>query len=220
MKDKIRKLHHHCKKAWHFFWHDDSLTSWMINIGIAFLVIYFIVYPMLGLLLGTSFPIVAVLSESMEHGLHGGRLCDKDVPEFKESFDNYWEICGSWYEERGITKEQFRDFPLSQGFNKGDVIILWRAEPENLKLGDVLIFNGNKQQPIIHRIVKIWEEEGKVYYQTKGDHNSVSIGRGISENKIEEERIFGKGVIRLPYFGWVKILFVDFASLFGIEITR
>lgn len=220
MGEKIRKLHHKCKRAWHFLWHDDSLTSWLLNIVIAFVVIYFIVYPLIGAVFGTSFPIVAVLSESMEHGLYDDKLCEQRLAEFRESFDNYWDVCGSWYEERGISKEQFRDFPLSDGFNKGDVIIVWRAERTNLEIGDVLIFNGNRQQPIIHRIVAITEENGNIFYQTKGDHNSNSIESPLEETRIGEERIFGQGILRLPYFGWVKILFVDLMSLFGVQITR
>ena len=82
--DKEGKL----KKTWNFFWHDDSLGSWMANIVVAFLVIKFILYPLLGVVLGTSFPIVAVVSESMEHGLHKGKLCETYYRDFKESFNN------------------------------------------------------------------------------------------------------------------------------------
>lgn len=208
----------HLKKAWHFFWHDDSFTSFAINIVAAFLVIFFVVYPLLGLALGTSFPIVAVISESMEHGLHKGKICDVYTQEFKESFDNYWKACGSWYEEQGITKEQFQDFPFNQGFNKGDVIVLWRAH--NVEVGDILIFQGQLPQPIIHRVVKVWEEEGKHYYQTKGDHNPGTISGPNGEEKISEERIYGKGVLRLPYLGWVKIIFVELVRFFGWNIQR
>lgn len=210
----------HFKKAWHFFWHDDSFTSFAINIVAAFLTIFFIVYPLLGLVLGTNFPIVAVISESMEHGLHNGRLCDVHPQDFKESFDNYWEVCGSWYEERGITKEQFKDFPFDQGFNKGDVIVLWGADKNNVEVGDILIFQGLLPQPIIHRVVKVWEEDGKQYYQTKGDHNNDSIQGSNGEEKISEERIYGKGAVRLPYLGWVKIIFVELMRFFGWNIQR
>jgi len=205
------------KKAWNFFWHDDSLASWAANVAVAFLVIRFILYPLLGVVLGTSFPIVAVVSESMEHGLHEGRLCGNYYEDFKESFDNYWVVCGSWYQQQGISKEQFKAFPFSNGFNKGDVIVLWRANKENLEAGDILIFEGDRPQPIIHRTVKIWEEEGKQFYQTKGDHNNGMIP---GEDKIDESRIYGQGLLRVPYLGWVKILFVDLVRPLGWNIQR
>ncbi|HLD79453.1 MAG TPA: signal peptidase I [Candidatus Nanoarchaeia archaeon] len=211
---------HSIKKAWNFFWHDESITSWALNVVVAFLLIRFIFYPVLGIVLGTSFPIVAVVSESMEHGLHDGKLCQGYFVEFKESFDNYWEACGNWYEGQGISKEQFESFRFKNGFDKGDVIVLWRAHRENLQVGDILVFQANKAQPIIHRVVKVWQENEEYYYQTKGDHNEDSIAGGLEETKISEERIYGKGVLRLPYLGWVKILFVDLVRPLGWDIQR
>ena len=100
MKEKLK---HYSRKTWKFFWDDDSIWSWLTNIVVAFLVIRFLVYPLLGVLLGTSFPIVAVVSESMEHSLGPkGDLCGKLYEDFPESFDNYWQSCGQWYEQHNI----------------------------------------------------------------------------------------------------------------------
>ena len=219
MNEKTERFKHHSKRIWKFFWHEDSLWSWLANIIVAFLIIKFIIYPLLGLLLGTSFPIVAVVSESMEHGLYGNTLCGQDFPQFQESFENYWQVCGSWYENYGITKEQFKGFPFQDGFRKGDVIILWRAHEKNLQLGDVLIFQSSKPQPLIHRIVRIWEEDNQTYYQTKGDHNANSY-QSLRETEISLDRVYGKGILRLPYLGWLKILFVDAVKPLGINIQR
>jgi signal peptidase I len=211
----------HSKRVWKFFWNDDTIASWIANIIVAFIVIRFIVYPLLGVILGTGFPIVAVVSESMEHGLGpNGDLCGKQFINFQESYDNYWGVCGNWYEKEGISKEEFSQFTLNKGFDKGDVIILWRAHKNNIKLGDILVFQGNKPQPIIHRVVKLWEENGKYFYSTKGDHNSDSINGEFGETRISEERIYGKGIIRIPYLGWLKILFVDAVKPLGLTIER
>lgn len=212
-----KKLKLYGKKFWNFFWNGDSIWSWLANVLAAFLIIYFIVYPLLGLLFGTSYPIVAVVSESMEHGLHQQVICGQQFDQFPESFANYWAACGPWYENRGISKQQFAAFPFRDGFQKGDVIVLWR--PTNLEVGDILVFQGNKPQPIIHRIVKAWEEDGNRYYQTKGDHNADSFSP-IRETQIEPERIYGKGLLRVPYLGWLKIIFVEVMQAFGISIER
>jgi signal peptidase I len=214
----MHKLKLRCKKAWNFLWNDESIWSWLANIVVAFIVIRFIVYPLLGMVLGTNFPIVAVVSESMEHGIYNNEICGKTVSEFQESFTNYWDQCGDWYEERSISKSQFQRFTFKDGFNKGDVIILWRAN--KVKLGDILVFEGNKAQPIIHRVVKLIDENGEVFYQTKGDHNSNSITNGLNEDKISRERIYGKGIFKIPYLGWIKILFVDAVKPLGINIVR
>lgn len=216
----MQKRKEFAQKAWKFFWHDDSITSFLVNIVVAFLVIRFLFYPLLGIILGTSFPIVAVVSESMEHGLHEGKLCGGSFTEFKESFDNYWKVCGGFYGANGISKEQFRNFPFRDGFDKGDVIMLWRANRGNIEVGEILVFQGEKPQPIIHRVVKVWGEDGQQYYQTKGDHNSGSIQGTQGEMKIAQERIYGKGIMRIPYVGWVKILFVEAVKPFGVNIQR
>jgi signal peptidase I len=205
------------KSFWKFFWHEDSVSSWIANIIVAFVLIRYIIYPVLGIVLGTSFPIVAVISESMEHGIHNQIICGEKIEDFKDSYANYWSVCGEWYEEKGITKEQFSNFPLKNGFNKGDVIILWRANKNNVNIGDVLVYNGGRSQPIIHRVIDIWQEDEITYYQTKGDHNP---GLNPNEKRIHQSLLFGKGVVRIPYLGWLKILFVDAVKPFGIEITR
>ena len=208
------------KKSWKFFWRDDSVASWVANIIVAFLVIRFLVYPLLAVILGTPFPIVAVVSESMDHGTSDNIICGQYFEKFPESYDNYWDVCGQWYESNGITKEEFKKFPFKNGFDKGDVIVLWRANEKNIKVGDVLVFASTQPQPIIHRVVKIHNEDGKIYYQTKGDHNSQSIPGSTGELRIPQERIYGQGIIRLPYFGWLKILFVDAVKPLGITIER
>lgn len=154
----------------------------------------------------------------MEHGLSSQVLCGQSFANFKESFDNYWTVCGSWYEEKNISKQEFEDYPLHHGFNKGDVIILWRAK--NVEKGDVLVFQGDRPQPIIHRVVKTWMEDNQKFYQTKGDHNRDSIASGLSETKIGQQRVYGKGIIRIPYLGWVKLIFVQIVKPFGIVIER
>ncbi|MBI2662877.1 signal peptidase I [Candidatus Woesearchaeota archaeon] len=220
MASFLQFIQYYLKKIWKFFWHEDSALSWLLNIIIAFITIKYLVYPLLGLVLGTSYPIVAVVSESMQHNIHNEMICGQQLSEFKESFDNYWLTCGQWYEQRNITKELFQKFKFQDGFNKGDVIILWRAHPRNIQLGDILIFQSNKPQPIIHRVVAISEENNSTIYQTKGDHNSNSITGTYGETSIAPERILGQGLIKIPYLGWVKIIFVELLRPLGIIIEK
>ncbi|MFH1683084.1 MAG: signal peptidase I [Candidatus Woesearchaeota archaeon] len=206
------------KKTWNFLWHSDSIWSWLANVVIAFIMIRFVVYPLLGLLFATSFPIVAVVSESMEHGLHNQQICGAYQEDFKESFNSYWTKCGLWYEQRNLTQQEFKKFRFQNGFDKGDIILIRGTPPEKLKVGDVIIFQGDKPQPIIHRIVKKWQEDGRYYFQTKGDHNQDSINGQWGETKITEERILGKGVLRIPYLGWIKIVFVEAVGPLGWSV--
>lgn len=176
------------KKIWYFIWYDDSPLSWLLNIILALILVKFVIYPGLGFLLGTTHPLVAVVSGSMEH--NGLR------------FDDWWQINGAWYESNGITKEQFKNFNFKNGFNKGDIMIL--INPKNKDTGNVMVYRkaNSNDPPIIHRIVKINQDS----YQTKGDN----VNRIQSfEEDIKNNAIIGKAVIRIPYLGYIKILFVD-----------
>jgi signal peptidase I len=198
-KKKFKKT---LKKVWWFIWEDDSVWSWLVNIVLAFVLIKFIVYPGLGLILGTNYPIVAVVSESMEHNM---------------DFDDWWDENKEWYIERGITKEEFLDFPLKNGFYKGDIMILVGKKPESLNVGDVIVFKSNKPDPIIHRVVEKWEENGRYYFKTKGDNNRDSIKNSlVDETRISEDRIVGKAVFKIPLLGYIKIIFVEILKFLGL----
>ena len=199
-KNKIKKT---WKKVWWFIWEDDSIWSWIVNIVLAFVLIKFIVYPGLGFLFGTGYPIVAVVSSSMSHN--------------GEGFDEWWDKNNVWYLEKEITKEGFSSFPFKSGFYKGDIMVLIGKEPESLDVGDIIVFKSNRPDPIIHRIVKKWEEEGEYYVKTKGDNNRDSIKSSlVDETKISKDRILGKAIIKIPLLGYIKIIFVEVLKFIGI----
>ena len=194
MKHWKKKL----KKVWYFIWEDNSIWSWIVNIVLAFILIKFIVYPGLGFLLQTSHPVVAVVSESMEHN---------------NNFDDWWEKASKWYIENEISKEDFAKFTLKNGFDRGDIMVLKGKKPEDIAIGDVVVFWSTKKDPIIHRVVKKWQENNIYYFQTKGDNyktNPVSIkSTFLDETKVSEEQIVGNAISRIPLLGYIKILAVE-----------
>lgn len=198
---------HWAKRLWYFIWYDDSLLSWIVNILLAFLLIKFIVYPGLGLIFGSQLPLVAVISESMEHNGNlqewWGEPCDATTCPY---------TAGSWYEDNGITREEFAGYPLANGFNRGDVILLTGAN--SYERGDVIVFSSGKPYPIIHRIVDINSNT----YVTKGDNNPEPISSfDLNELAVEEEQIIGVARVRIPWVGYLKLLFVDALSLIGVN---
>ena len=188
------------KQLWWFIWESNSIGSWIVNIILAFVLIKFIVYPSLGFVLQTSYPIVAVVSSSMEH---------------TSDFDGWWGSSGGWYSNQAITKEEFMSFPLKNGFNKGDIMVLKGKKPADIKEGDVIVFKSKRPDPIIHRVIKTWKEEDIYYFHTKGDNNADSIKNTLlDETKISQEQLIGKAVVRIPLLGYIKIWFVELIQLF------
>jgi len=188
------------KKFWNFL-KKDSWWSFVVTLILAFIVIKFILFPLLTWVTGASLPLVIVESCSMNHkGFLGG------------NFDNYWATHGSWYEQKGITKEQFQEFSFTQGMKMGDIIIVYNKAPP--KLGDVIIFNAGSGNPIIHRVVSLNP------LQTKGDNNLAQLtptnnpGR-VDETSISQSQIMGKSVFKIPRLGWVKLGFVKLFQFFS-----
>ncbi len=192
LKTKLRKI-------WHFIWEEDSFLSWVVNIVLAFLLVKFIIYPGLGLLLGTGYPVVAVVSCSMEHNLPIGG-CSLDHTQFDSWFSSQKDL----YEKLLINRNKFLDYRFMNGFNKGDLIVLTGYGKVNV--GDVIVFRGASKEPIIHRVVRINNINGKILYHTKGDNNN---GSRADELDIGEDRYVGKAVFRIPYLGWVKLAFME-----------
>ena len=190
-KKKFKKL---LKKTWHFIWEDNSIWSWVVNIILAFVLIKFIVYPGLGLILSTSHPVVAVVSSSMEHNMN---------------FEAWWEENKDWYMENGINEDDFETSSFRNGFNKGDIMVLVGKDAKNIEVGNVIVFRSSKKDPIIHRVVKKFENDNDIYFQTKGDNNEDSIKNdALDETNIREDVIIGKAVLRVPFLGYIKIWFV------------
>ncbi len=183
-------------KLWFLLWKDDSLKGWIFSIAFIFVFIKFVFFPFMILVTGTSLPLAIVESCSMHH-----------QDNLFTEFDPWWENNKDKYGEFAIKEQNFEDFPLKNGFTKGDILFIVGANPKNLEIGDVIIFQANQQNPIIHRIVNMREINGKRIFSTIGDNNS---GQLIFEQNISEEQIMGKAVLRVaPYFGWVKLIFFE-----------
>jgi signal peptidase I len=194
------------KRFWHFIWEEDSLLSWIANIVLAIILIKFILFPVLGFILGSEFPLVAVVSSSMEHD---------------GSFDQWWTsqaVCGTeictqeeFYDQFDISKEVFKEFRFANGFNKGDVMVL--VGTKGIEVGDTVVFFSRDGRPIIHRVVDLDP------LQTKGDHNVAQIADSfINEKDVSQHPLIGKAAVRIPFIGYVKIAFVEFLSLFGVTV--
>lgn len=184
------------KKVWYFIWEDDSIWSWIVNIILAFLLVKFVIYPLLGLLLGTGFPVVAVVSGSMEHN--------------GVQFDNWWESNKGFYTGIGIAKDEFSKYIFKNGFNKGDIIVLLGVEPKNINRGMVIVYSTTQYKyPIIHRVIDTENTDGKIMIETKGDNNPTQ-----DRDLVSEEQVLGRAAIKIPYLGWIKIMFTKLTGTF------
>ena len=115
---------------------------------------------------------------------------------------------------------------MEPNINKGDLLFIQGRDPEDIKEstggendGDVIVFDahglwaGAPDEPIVHRVVDKYEEDGKWYFETKGDANDYKDDEPIPENRV-------KGVVvgRVPYVGWIKIVLADYGLFIPVLI--
>ncbi|MEX0920371.1 MAG: signal peptidase I [Candidatus Pacearchaeota archaeon] len=193
LKKEIKSYY---KKFWDLLWNDDSFKGWLFSIIVIFVFIRFIFFPLLIFLTGTPLPLAIVESCSMYHD--GNLLSDTD---------SWWEENANRYSEFSINKTDFDGFPMKKGLNKGDILFIVGANTDNLDVGDIIVFNTNQKTPIIHRIIKIEESNGRRVFSTMGD----DVGHvQFFEEEIRENQIVGKAVFKAaPYLGWIKLAFFE-----------
>lgn len=113
-------------------------------------------------------------------------------------------------------------------YDKGDMFLLHHAKPENIHLGDVIVYVSDnyatKGMLIIHRVVNIVTIETaqgtKYYYQVSGDNpdtNNVIDVYNSTGTLIPYDAVKGKTIFLIPKVGYIRILFTDnilFRTLF------
>lgn len=195
------------KKKW-----DKYTEGWFGNIIYLFLgfVIAYSLNFLLGYTLNTDTPVVAVFSCSMAHNdynnwfcsLQPNEVCGKSMDGLDTTnLDDYWKLCGDWYESRNISKEEFKSFSSKNGLEVGDMIVVLKTD--KISVGDIIIFDTDiRKFPIIHRVYDV----SNGAYLTKGDNNAAP-------DSFVKGKIHGKAILKIPLLGWVKILFTEITGI-------
>lgn len=187
-------------KFWYLLWEDDSLKGWIFSLLFLFIFIKFIFLPGLSFVTGTELPMAIVESCSMYHKHN-----------LFYDFEDWWQAHEDKYEKLTINDLDFKSFFFSNGFNKGDILFIIKANPEKLEVGDIIIFEAGQQNPLIHRIINIEKnpETGEKTFSTIGDNNNAQLS---VEKSITEDQLVGKAVFKIaPYIGWGKLVFYEFS---------
>ena len=79
---------------------------------------------------------------------------------------------------------------MEPNINKGDLLFLQGVDPEDIEVGDVIVYDahglwlGAPDDPIVHRVIDIFKEDGKLYFVTKGDANREGIDEPVGFDRI------------------------------------
>lgn len=195
-KGARNKLKKYSGKFWFLLWKDDSFKGWLFSLIFIFLFIKFIFFPALSFVTGTPLPLAIVESCSMYH-----------KGDIFSSFDKWFNRHESKYSKFNIDEQNFTGFKFRKGINKGDILFVIKAKPEKIKIGDVIIFNAEQKNPVIHRVIEIKNDGNNYAFSTIGDNNN---GQLSFERNIKEEQLLGKPIVKIvPMLGWIKLIFFE-----------
>ena len=93
----------------------------------------------------------------------------------------------------------------------GDLIITRIHKNLAYKIGDIISFK-NQEKIVSHRIIGLENQNGRIFYKTKGDAN-----KNEDQGLVAESSIIGKAYFRLPYLGRL-IAFTKTSAGFSLAV--
>lgn len=212
---------------------NNGTISMIVYIVSAF-VFAFIIFNLLGLLLGSSSPMVIVVSDSMEPVLFrgdvvfiaGAKPSDIKAQSVEMNLSLVDSLPLQVYArplctKTGLVQEvDCAPLPLScpANYNTTSIQFYQSKKLSIEKTGDIIVYNSNTLgEPIIHRVVSKINANDGTYLLTKGDNpcnSKIDQEVGITRGAIRADKIQGKALFWLPKIGCVKLwVFDDLLSL-------
>jgi len=86
--------------------------------------------------------------------------------------------------------------------NVGDIILVRGVDPTTVTVWTIIIFHSPYDYPtaIVHRVIRIDNENGQLFFETKGDNNPVADGW-----RVPAANLIGVYVGRVPYVGLLSL---------------
>jgi signal peptidase len=81
----------------------------------------------------------------------------------------------------------------------GDVAVIQDLSAREVQIGDIILYYTESGNRVLHRVIEIRDNSGKVQFITQGDNIY------LPDDPVEETQYGGKMVIAIPKIGWVSI---------------
>lgn len=88
---------------------------------------------------------------------------------------------------------------MNPAYYKGDTLMVEKCSINKIKVGDILVFMSDNRI-ITHRVIKIYKENDKIKFITKGDNNKTR-----DDIISDDSNYIGKGIFILKYIGYPTI---------------
>ena len=99
----------------------------------------------------------------------------------------------------------------------GDLIVVRGTDPTNIQENQIIVFHSprNNDMLIVHRVVRVVEKEGVLYFETKGDNNpgrdNWSPYPGVPQGLL-----VGVVIGTIPYVGYVILALKEPLGIMGV----
>lgn len=80
----------------------------------------------------------------------------------------------------------------------GDVVIVQKCRPEDIQIGDVILFDDSTKQ-VLHRVIDIVGSAKSIEFVTQGDANNVA------DDLVTTQSVQGKAIFKIPRIGWLSL---------------
>ena len=87
---------------------------------------------------------------------------------------------------------------MEPSFKAGDVVIVQKCPPEDIQIGDVILFDDSTKQ-VLHRVIDINRSAEPLEFVTQGDANNVA------DELVTAQKIQGKALLKIPKIGWLSL---------------
>ncbi|MCE7735477.1 MAG: signal peptidase I, partial [Candidatus Heimdallarchaeota archaeon] len=91
---------------------------------------------------------------------------------------------------------------------QGDLFVLEDANPDDIVLGDVIVYENSSGDKIIHRVIDVVIINNQYFFRVKGDNpisNSTPDPSTNLTTLIASDSVLGKIVYRIPYLGHISL---------------
>jgi len=105
---------------------------------------------------------------------------------------------------------------MEPAFHRGDLLFLTNPVDEPIRVGEIVVFKvEGRDIPIVHRVLKVHENNGSTKFLTKGDNNRVDDRGLYAEGQLwlTPKDVVGRARGFLPYVGMVTIMMNEYPKL-------
>jgi signal peptidase I len=195
---------------------ETKIIYWVFYL-IYSLLLAFIIFKLLGLILGTTLPLATVVSGSMEPSFYRGDIMvissakklRSEVVTIDENIatKNITDFLEMEYENRKVKSIKINNqiIEVNDAIENKNSVVVYRS---NLTGKD-----------IIHRVILIIQANDGKFVLTKGDNNETNyiidqdcvvsgnyiVNGCLNIYPIKVESLLGKKILRIPYIGYLKL---------------